>query len=203
MKTCILQISYLPNYSFFHLMNKCHLTILLDDMKRAKTNVAHIKGKDLEIPVSEWSYFNETKINKNSSWKEDHLKAMRIAYGEMPHFKEIYDIFEKRYNEKPRDIHQMQAPELLVDICFDLIVWIKGYLDIPSDITFASKLGFTGFNYEERCALMCQAAGSTQYIGYEEVNRLHFPHMSVTKIPEPKGLSIIESLFEKGKECLK
>lgn len=184
-------------------MNQCHLTILLDDLKRAKTNVAHIKDKDLTIPIAKQDYFNEIQIEKNSSWKEDHLKAMRIAYGEMPHFKEIYDVFEKRYNEKPKEIYKMQVPELLVDICFDLIVWIKKYLEIPCDITFSSKLGFSGFNYEERCALMCQTAGTTQYIGYEEINPAMFPSLAVTKIPEPEGLSIIESLFEKGKECLK
>lgn len=202
MKTCILQMSYLPDYSFFHLMKKCHLVILLDDLKRPKTNVAHIKGKDLEIPIAKLGYFNEMQINKTSSWKEDHLKALKMIYGEAPHFDEIYGILETRYHAKPKDVYQMQAPELLVDICFDLIVWIKGYLELPCDISFSSKLGFTGYTYEERCALMCQAAGSTQYIGYEQVNIVMFPHMSITKIPEPEGLSIIDSLFEKGKECL-
>ena len=162
MKTCILQISYLPDYSFFYLMKQCHLVILLDDLKQPKANIASIKGKDLEIPVESWGYFNEVKINKKSSWKEDHLKDLRMVYGKEPHFKEIYEVIEKRFNEKSNDVYQMNAPELLVDICVDLIYWIKLYLDLPCEFNFSSKLGFTGYPVEERCELMCQATGTTE-----------------------------------------
>lgn len=202
-------MSYLPDYSFFHLMNECHLAILLDDLKVADTNIARIKNKELKIPITELTYFNAIQIEKNSSWKEDHLKALRITYGDKLHFKEIYNIIEKRYNEKPKDIYQMKAPELLVDICFDLIVWIKKYLDIACDITFSSKLGFTGFSKNERCLLMLESTGTTKLRGHERYNWIdsldiyETTNIDFQMADNFSNISIIEDLFEKGKECLK
>lgn len=180
-------MSYLPDYSFFQLMNRCHLTILLDDVKSAKTNVAKIQNKELEIPIEKLTYFNEIKIKTSSSWKEDHLKAMRMAYRDKSYFGEIYGLLEDYFNKKTKDVYQMHTPDFLVYVCTDLIFWVKNYLRIPCDIAFSSKIGFSGFPMDKRRTLMCQSTGTTELL----------------QIEKPTGISIIESMFERGKECLK
>jgi len=202
MKTCILPISYLPDLSFFHLMNKCHNAILLDDVKNPKANIAHIKDKELVIPISKWDYLNEIKIEKSSSWKEDHLKALKMIYSKEPNFDKIYAIIEGRFTQASEDVYKRHQAELLIDICIDFIYWFRGYLGIKSDIAYSSKMGFSGFPLEERCALMCSAAGTTEYISYDKVSVIMFPKMALTKTPKPKGISIIDRIFAKGKECL-
>ena len=140
MTLSIHQPNYLPWLGFFDKIKRSDIFVIFDNVQypRGKNhfgnrNKIKIPNKDkwLTVPVagkSEIKNFNEIGF-KNLTWKDEHLRLLKVFYEKAPYFKDYYEDFsielKKEYNN-------------LSDLSTNLIRYFLRVLDINTKIVLSS-----------------------------------------------------------------
>lgn len=134
MKVVILQPSYIPWRGYFDQIGRADLFIFYDDVQydkdgwRNRNQIKTSQGRQwLTIPVHSRGVtggiaIKDVKIDGSKPWAENHLKALRFAYGKAPFFQKYLPLLEEIYASRL---------EFLADFT------------ISSTVTLARELGIT------------------------------------------------------------
>ncbi|NDL59655.1 WbqC family protein [Phytoactinopolyspora mesophila] len=108
--------------------------------------VRHVRGVQQLI--------QDVRIENAQPFRRQHLRRLRLSYGSMPYFDEIYPILEEVYG---RD------QEKLADLNLDIIKALCEYLETPVRIVRASTLPHSG-DTTQRLVQLVQAVGGTTHL---------------------------------------
>jgi hypothetical protein len=169
MKVVILQPSYIPWRGYFDQICRADLFIFYDDVqydKRGWRNRNQIKtptGKQwLTIPVhsrgaqTENIPINQIQIAWDSSWNQNHLKAIQHSYSKAPHFSRYLPLLEKFYQRRD---------EFIADFTIDFTIALAYELG-NTQTRFMRSSEIAGINGQrtDRLIQILQAVGGTHYI---------------------------------------
>jgi hypothetical protein len=168
MKVVILQPSYIPWRGYFDQIRRADLFIFYDDIQydkhgwRNRNQIKTHQGKQwLTIPVhakgvTQGVPVKEVRIDWSKPWARSHQKALTIAYGKAPWFKDYLPLLESMYQ---------RHDEFLADFT------------IETSILLARELGFTSTRFmrssqmaglegkkTDRVISVLQQVGATHYI---------------------------------------
>lgn len=148
------QPNYLPWLGYFYKMAKCDTFVYLDTVQypRGQSFASRNRIKTpngivyLTIPISiphgkqGKASYREVRF-ANESWKDRHLKTLKMSYNKSPFFAEIFSLFETQIN----------AHKTLVDLNIGLIEVFARYLQID---TKRVKLSDTLGNYGQKTEMI-------------------------------------------------
>jgi hypothetical protein len=163
-RIAIVQSNYLPWKGYFDLIASVDEFILFDAFqytRRSWRNRNRIKTPQgvqwLTVPVAA-SPQRSTRISDvrlaSTTWAEQHLKTLRMAYGRAPYFAEVIDMIEEVLSPPPMHLSELNA---------SLIRRICAYLGISTTIR-------THHDYEVvdhrqlRIRDICVQAGASVYV---------------------------------------
>jgi len=220
-KIAILQSNYIPWKGYFDIIRSVDEFVLYDDMQYTKNdwrNRNKIKTRNglewLTIPVRVESLhqtIRETKI-VNPLWHKQHWKTIAQNYAKAEHFKEYKDAFEELY---------LGATEVyLSEINRKFLQAINGLLGITTTIRCSSEF-ILAPGKSERLLELCKTLGATTYlsgpaasdyldasifaeagIGVEWMDYSGYPEYPQLFPPFEHGVSIVDLLFNEGKNAL-
>jgi hypothetical protein len=165
MKVAIMQPTYLPWSGYFALMESVDIFIILDSVqfsKRSWQQRNQIKtesgSKWLTVPViskgKKDQLISDVKIDYSGKFPENHINMIEQNYRKAPFFNDLSEIFfstlRKRY-------------EYLSYLSIDLILLIRGLLDIKTKIKYSSNF-LTKGSKDELLAELCEHVGATEYV---------------------------------------
>ncbi len=164
-KLVILQPSYLPWLGFFDLMYKADIFVVFDDVQytvRDWRNRNRIKTPNgvmwLSVPVKakgvREKLIKDVEIDNTQQWQRKHLKSLENFYKKARYFDEIFNLISNPYKKNYR---------FLIDIDMDLIMIIKEYLSVRTDIKFSSEIPSTG-EKDERLLSICEYLNASSYL---------------------------------------
>jgi hypothetical protein len=220
-RVAIVQSNYIPWKGYFDLIAAVDEFILFDCVqftKRDWRNRNKIKTEDglrwLTIPVrSKGKYLQliqETEIG-DSSWRSEHLEAIRHAYARARCFEGSWDWIERAY--------AACESSLLSDVNATLILSVCELLGIPTKISRASDFELVqGRN--ERLISLCRQVGASTYLsgpsarGYidddafrsagvsvEYMSYDGYPQYEQLHPPFEHGVSIVDLLMNVGPDA--
>ena len=174
MRAAIMQPTYLPWCGYFALMDRVDKFVLLDTVafnKRSWQQRNRIKtGRGeawLTVPVLSrglrGQIISEVKIDTSRDALSAHRTSIEHAYGKAPFFADYANtLFEILASSHTR----------LIDLNFDLILWLRGALGIETALLHASAI-YTEDELKdvshtdvrvERLARICEYIGATEYV---------------------------------------
>lgn len=222
MRVVILQPGYLPWLGFFDLMSKADTFVIFDDVQytlRDWRSRNRIKTPDgviwLTVPVKakgvRGKLVRDVAVDNTNHWQERHLKNLESFYKRARYFNEIMllinDVYKKKY-------------AFLMDVDMDLILAIKKYLSLESNITFSSEIPSIS-KKDEKLLSICKYLNATHYLSgnaakeylreklFEdegivvEWHNYHHPYYNQLWLKENgfiSHLSVIDLLFNHGPE---
>jgi len=221
MKILITQSNYIPWKGYFDAINSADICVLYDEMqytKRDWRNRNKIKNPNgtqwLTIPVDvKGKYYqkiNEAQVN-NTNWGSEHWKAIAYNYKKTPFFEEISTWL--------RPLYQTDL-KYLSEINYLFIQAICDYLDIKTSIRWSSEFNLRGDKTEKLLNICLDLKASCYYSGPAAKNYLdttlfqhhnieiewldyaHYPEYPQLFLPFEHGVSIIDLLFNKGKDSI-
>lgn len=207
------QPNFLPFVGYFSKMKNSDIFILLDDCQYEKndfTNRNKIKTASGEqwitLPVDQkplHKQVKEVKLFQYPKYSEKILASIKTNYSKSKNFKIIYPelnaIMRRSYI-------------YLIDVNYELIVWVCGKFEIKNKILFSSELKENGKS-TDRLVNLVKAVGGTHYLfggdskNYhnEDLFYLNGIELLENQLPQPKytqlhgefvaNLSIIDILF--------
>ena len=218
------QPNYLPWLGFFDKIKRSDLFVIFDDVQfpRGKKHFGHrnqIKTpngtKWLSVPIknkSDMVSFNDTIINYDIDWHQEHLRLMELNYKDSPYFNDYYQdleyIIEGEY-------------ESLTELSTDLIRYFMSKLNIRTTIARSSELSseyqkgsdkiFSILeNVNATDYLTGSGPGSQRYIDEEEFKKreisLHWQNYECKEYNQLFGdfipyLSVVDLLFNHGEKA--
>lgn len=139
-KTVIHQPDFLPWLGYFDKISQADQFIILDDVQFSRRGWTHRdkilsknKKKWLTVPVKKASFdekINKIEISYEVNWVNNHYNILKEAYAYEKNFNIIMDEIIKIYNNKYK---------LLIDLNYQLILFILSKLDIKTIILFSSS----------------------------------------------------------------
>ncbi|CCK81687.1 WbqC family protein [Desulfobacula toluolica] len=225
MQGCILQPSYLPWLGFFEQFYVSNIFIFLDDVQYTKQdwrNRNKLRTYDpsdkgwtwLTVPVKvihSKQALSDTPIDYSTNWIAKHLNCMRQNYHTATYFKEIFQILKSVLENKFK---------YLVELNVQSTIALATYLGLQRDTILSSSLGIKTKDKNERLIQLCKATGITNlFDGKKAKNFLdlhrfkqngisvsfqnyHHPSYSQCQQPFIKYLSVIDLLFNYGKQSI-
>lgn len=160
------QPAYLPWLGYFAKLAASDVYVYMDSVQfehnsftnRNKIKVSGGKASWLTIPVLKRDHLNATmmtlEIDNSRGWKQKHLKSIFFNYKKAPHFDFLYAKLEKLYEKDY---------ELLVDLCYDHLVFWLEYLNIDVKIVKLSQMDIQSEN-SDLVIDMCKVLQADQYI---------------------------------------
>jgi hypothetical protein len=174
MRAAIMQPTYLPWCGYFALMDSVDEFVLLDTVpfskrswqqrNRIKTGCGEVW---LTVPVLSkglrGQIISEVKIDTSRDALSAHRTSIEHAYGKAPFFSDYADpLFKILSSSHTR----------LIDLNFDLIIWLRGVLGIETALVRASAI-YTEDELKdvrqtdmrvERLARICECIGAAAYV---------------------------------------
>jgi len=212
---CIRQPGYLPYMGFFKKIQSSDIFVYLDDTKFVEhgwDNRNKIKTDQgsmwLTVPIKRVSQqlLKDVLIANNESWKNKHLRSIKINYTKAPFFNDCWDdlsvIFLKDWNN-------------LIDLNLNLIKYFNQKLEIITKTIRSSELQINSSG-TKRLVEICQNVGATTYlsgiVGKEYLDENLFKEAGIKIIYENfkhpiykqlgndflPNMSIIDLLFNEG-----
>jgi len=168
-KCVILQPSYIPWRGVFDQINRSDLFVFYDDVQydkrgwRNRNQIKTPKGKQwLTIPVyskgaqTENIPINQIKMVWDSSWNQDHWKAIQHAYARAPFFSPYASLLGPFYQ---------RHDEFLADFTIDLTIAIARELGIThTHFMRSSEISGVDSQKTDRLIQVLQAVGADHYI---------------------------------------
>jgi len=215
------QPQYLPWLGFFHKLSNSDAYVSLDTVQYMNRGFIHrnkIKTPQgwvwLTIPVmyEHGNIINEVRIKYNTDWVDKHLNSLEHNYSKAPFFKDYFNNIEKIYRGKW---------ELLSSFDEALLSWTIKELGIKVKYLKLSEIEAIGSDSTLRIINICKKIGADTYLSgsggtrYMDENlfKKEGIKLSYQKFEHPiykqrfgdfiQGLSIIDLLFNYGKESLK
>jgi hypothetical protein len=166
MIVAIHQPNFLPWLGYFQKLLYSDLFILLDNVQlpRGKsycTRTALSNGQSaswLTVPVlnkGELPLINQVKIANNQPWIRKHLGTIHSFYSQTPYFERYYDDLVKIYNQN----HQ-----LLVNLNYELIVYLAKQLEAKTELVFASQILPKNLGGADYLISLIKAVGGETYL---------------------------------------
>ena len=214
---CDHQTGYLPWLGVFHRISLCDIYVSLDTVKfnprsydsRNKIKTPH-GFKWLKVPTkkSDSELLKGIKIDNDSNWREEHLKAISHSY--------LGAEFFEYYSKKIEEILGKQH-EYLMDLNEELVKFFLDELKIKVKFLKASKLGIDG-SKNQYLINLCRAFNADVYVfgqmGKEYADRELWENNNIKLFfhdynhPEYKqkfgsfepNLSVIDLLFNHGQQ---
>ena len=217
------QPNYLPWLGFFDKIKNSDVFVVFDDVQfpRGKKHFGHrnkIKttsgDKWLSVPISNKSdlvSFNDTIINYDSKWNEEHIRLIEVFYSKAPffnnYFKGLCDIILVKHKS-------------LTELSMSLINYFLKELNIDTQIKYSSEITDENlygadkiFNILEKLKtteyITGSGPGSIRYIdelGFKDRNiKLNWQHYIRPKYNQLYDefipyMSIIDLLFNEGEK---
>ena len=227
MKVAIVQSAYIPWMGYFNLINSADVFVFLDSVQwtkrdwRNRNRVRTSQGWSwLTIPVKlEEAHYNrkicEVKIDNSQNWQAKHLGRLESFYKKAPYFDEIYIPLKKILN---------RGYKYIVDINYELLFWISGYLNLNhTKFLFSQKMDIPDeLNKTDRLIWILETIGNVEYYlsglkaqPYLEINKFEEKKIKVVwhDYRQPyynqntlesdafiSNLSILDILFNHGKD---
>jgi WbqC-like protein len=220
----ILQPSYIPWRGYFDQINRADLFIFYDDVQydkrgwRNRNQIKTPKGKQwLTIPVNsrgaqtENIPIHQIRIAWDSSWSQNHLKAIQHSYAKAPHFSRYTALFENFYQ---------RHDEFLADFTIDFTIALARELgNEHTRFLRSSELAGIDGQKTDRLIQILQVVDATHYISgpsardyiekekfdsagirleYMEYNYPEYPQLYP---PFDPHVSILDLLFMTGPEA--
>jgi len=161
----ILQPSYLPWIGYFDQMIKADTFVYYDDVQYDKhgwRNRNRIKGpKDtiwLTVPVRHkrrsGQMIKDTEIPSNQPWSEKHIRSIKQAYAAAPYTNDYIETLSTALK---------QPTELLCELCYNTLDFLREELGIDTPIYKSSELGIGG-EQTSRLLNICKHFGAKTYL---------------------------------------
>lgn len=156
---------YLPWIGYFYKMSLVDHFVILDNtpiMKGGLGNRNYIVSQGerlrLSVPTKGHSFprYRDIRLVNDIPWRKKHLRALRQAYAEHPFYGEVgewlFPVYERDY-------------KFLIDLNFDIIIRIRGYLGLETELRFASDVSHNKYtNATERLLGLTKACGGDTYV---------------------------------------
>ena len=218
-----MQPTYLPWIGFFDLIDQSDIFVFLDSVQftrrswqqrnRIKTSQGELM---LTVPVltkgARDQVIKDARVDFQSGFANDHLKAMRFAYAKSPHFADVFSQLEKVY---------AQNFTVLGELNMALIRFFCGYLNLgEKKFLKSSDLKVDGTKVDRLVkiaqvvggTLYLSAAGSKDYIDENNLFNGSGVELSYHQYEHPKYrqlhgeflpyMSIVDLLFNEGPDSL-
>jgi len=215
------QPNYLPWLGFFNKIVKSDSFIILDNVDletngaKAITSRTKIRSQEKEqwltIPILKSSdkTIKNVQIDNSKPWKKKHLKTFYYEYKKSLFFQETYSFLESSFSFQTELLSEWN--------CF-MIEEVLKHLKINKSIILASKMDLNDESRNGRIIEICKHQNAGTYISgaggkkyHEEqlfnvenieISYLNYEHPIYNQHKETflPGLSIIDSLFNCGKE---
>lgn len=159
----VIQSSYVPWRGYFDFINSVDLFVLYDDVQystgswRNRNQVKTADGlKWMTVPVKKklGLAIDETEVEYQHSWMEQHRGLLRASLGKCPFFTQARELWEEGVTAQPRTISALNK-SLLEPIC--------RYLGIETRVIESRPLGLTG-SRTERLINLLRTVGGTHYV---------------------------------------
>lgn len=139
----IIQSNYIPWRGYFDFISQCDHFVFLDDVQytqrdwRNRNLIKTANGlKWLTVPVvfsrSRVTAIDRTPVNYQIEWQREHLKWLKLAYGETPFFQEYYEAFSAIIGEKQY--------ETISELNQTIIKWLLDCLNIRTPVYSSREL---------------------------------------------------------------
>ena len=216
------QPNYLPWLGYFDKIKQSDIFVVFDDVQfpRGKKHFGHrnqIKTntgtKWLTVPIknkSDMVSFNDTIINDDTDWHNEHCKQLSNHYSKSPYFMDYFmtinDIICKEHNS-------------LTELSVELIRYFMKELNIDTEIVYSSQLNPSGVGSEKIFSILenlnateyitGSGPGSQRYINEEAFGRrninLQWQGYKCKEYNQLFGdfipyLSVVDLLFNQGKK---
>lgn len=163
-KTVIHQPDFLPWLGYFDKISQADQFIILDDVQFSRRGWTHRdkilsknKKKWLTVPIKKASFdekINKIEISYEVNWVNNHYNILKEAYAYEKNFNIIIDEIIKIYNNKFK---------LLIDLNYQLILFILSKLDIKTIILFSSSFNINSKKSDKILDLLT-SSNSNYYI---------------------------------------
>lgn len=160
------QPNYLPWLGFFDKIKQSDIFVIFDNVQypRGKNHFGnrnkikiHNDSKWLTVPVSGKSEIkNINQIGfKNSDWKEEHLRLLKVFYEKAPYFSEYFNEFSFELRKDFLNLSEQNT---------NLIKYFLSKLDIKTEIVLSSKLAEDSISGADRILTTLDKLNATKYI---------------------------------------
>jgi len=219
------QPNYLPWLGFFDKINRSDVFVLFDDVQfpRGKKHFGHrnkiktnVGDKWLTVPIknkSDLVPFNDTIINYETDWQQQHCNLIREFYKKSNFFLDYYENISNIIMEKHNSLTALSAK---------LILYFMKELEINTEVKYSSELAAGDLNGGEKIFNILENLGATdyvtgtgpgsmRYIDKDKFNKrgikLHWQFYEHPKYLQLHGefipyLSIIDLLFNWGSDSM-
>ena len=160
------QPNYLPWLGFFDKIKQSDIFVIFDNVQypRGKNHFGnrnkikiHNDSKWLTVPVSGKSEIkNINQIGfKNSDWKEEHLRLLKVFYEKAPYFSEYFNEFSFELRKDFLNLSEQNT---------NLIKYFLSKLDIKTEMVLSSKLVEDSISGADRILTILDKLNATKYI---------------------------------------
>lgn len=228
MKLVIYQPYFLPNRTYFDLINKADIFVHYDNVQYEKNgwqNRNIIKGQHglawLTVPVytkgRHLQLIKEAEICDDLSWNEKILGKLETSYARAPHFADYKNYFRGIFNIKWEKLCDLNV-KLLEDCCrflkIDHVKFLKASsLDIPPNIEKSHRVLWICEKLKTDTYI--SGTGAQNYLNekifkekdicvkWHETNPNNYPSYPQINGEYTAAVSIVDLLFNCGKESSK
>lgn len=164
-RVVILQPGYLPWIGFFDLMHKADIFVIYDDVQytiRDWRNRNRIKTSNgviwLTVPVKtkdiREKLIKNVEIDNLQQWQRKHLKSFESFYKKAKYFDEVFNLIVDSYKKNYK---------FLIDLDMNLIMKIKEYLSIKTEVKYSSEIPSKDAK-DERLLSICKYLNASSYL---------------------------------------
>ncbi len=215
-----IQPSYIPWCGYFHIIQKSHVFVFLDNVQytkrdwRNRNRIKTASGSQWltvqvgRVPLS--TLINQVELDPSSGWAEKHWNRIETCYGEAPFFEQYAPPLKAIYESSWTSLSDLDI-ELTIKLCELLKI---------HDVEFhrASDLDIVGTK-TDRFLQMCDRLGATRYLSgpaaksyiqpsdFEraglELEWMVYDYSEYEQLYPPfdPQVSVIDLLFMKGSEA--
>ncbi len=173
------QPNFMPWLGYFYKIDNCDTFVILDNVDfqqgnhNSITNRTKIKfgneEKFITIPVKkneESKLIKDIKIDKQKISFKKNIRSIQFNYTKAAHFKEVFPMLEKLFNE-------CENFELMAEANEHVIKTICALLNIQTPLVNASTLPLTTEDRNERIIEICKALNSHIYFSGNGGKKYH------------------------------
>ena len=162
----LMQPTYLPWLGYFNLIKKSDEFVFYTTTqltKRSWQTRNKIKAQNgtlmLTIPVKKTTSrenltIENSKVQKEFNWQENHLKSIRQSYSKAPFFDQVYPLLSTVLSKKS---------DFLIEYTIPIITALLEKLDINTEITFSKDITYTG-KKDEALISICKERNASNYL---------------------------------------